>query len=87
MEEARDQERLAEHMEAGMALGEVKKQLVDALQAHLTRKHKKGVIKNMVHPPPPTSLLGALFLGPSSVRPAFTPRILVGRLMRRSRSR
>ena len=87
MEEARDQERLAEHMEAGMALGEVKKQLVDALQAHLTRKHKKGVIKNMVHPPPFTSLLGALFLGPSSVRPAFTPRILVGRLMRRSRSR
>ena len=62
MEEARDQERLAEHMEAGMALGEVKKQLVDALQAHLTRKHKKGVIKNMVHPPPPTSLLAALFL-------------------------
>ena len=54
MEEARDQERLAEHMEAGMALGEVKKQLADALQAHLTRKHKKGVIKNMVHPPLPT---------------------------------
>ena len=52
MEEARDQERLAEHMEAGMALGEVKKQLVDALQAHLTRKHKKGVIKNMVRPLP-----------------------------------